>query len=305
MPLFPQPFAHPHGGPHALDGVVGIDQKNAVVGHRLGIGVEGFLLRLKRHHPAVGMGALDRDAVAHAGEDIRSGGASANVSGPGGRHGAVDALSAAQAEFENRFRRGGVANSCRLGRDQGLEIDDIEQRRFQDLALDDGAGHPYQRFVGENQRAFGDGVDIAGEAQVAEIIDEAEIEEGLSIVAGQGGQVGQFVFVEVKILEIIDDIGQSAGNAETAVEGILPEEEMEDRLAFVDLVFPIAVGHCQLVKVGEENRVFLLFRLHLSVKMTLRAFGSKDISSDLAVVARTTCCPGGQKPQEAGGSTFA
>ena len=56
--------------PHAFQRVVGIDEEDAIVGHRLGVGPEGLHLVVEAHDPAMGVGALDGDAEQPAGQDV-------------------------------------------------------------------------------------------------------------------------------------------------------------------------------------------------------------------------------------------
>ena len=42
---------------------------------------------------------------------------------------------------------------------KGLEVDEIEERRLEELAVEDRAGDAEERLVGEDDGAFRDGID--------------------------------------------------------------------------------------------------------------------------------------------------
>src|SRR5699024_10064277 len=110
----------------------------------------------------------------------------AEVGGPRGTHAAVDTLRPAQPEFHDGVIAGGMAYTRGLGRDQGLKIDQVQQGRFEQLALDDRPAYTQQRLVGENGRALRDGVHVAGELERGEVVQKALTEQRLPVVAAYG-----------------------------------------------------------------------------------------------------------------------
>ena len=67
-------------------------------------------------------------------------------------------MRAAQSEFDHRVVAGGGADASRFGRDEGGEVDEVEEGAFEELALDKGALDAYERFIGVDDIAFGDRV---------------------------------------------------------------------------------------------------------------------------------------------------
>ena len=61
------------------------------------------------------------------------------------------------------------ASSRRLGGDQGLEMQEIDEPRFDELRLGQRRGHAQDRLVGEEYRAFRHRMHVAGESQRAKI----------------------------------------------------------------------------------------------------------------------------------------
>ena len=153
--------------------VVGVDEEDAVVGHRLGVRRERLGSSSKRHDPAVGVGAPHRDAEQLAGEHVRGRRAAADVGGARSRRAPPSIPCARRSPNSSTGSPfGGEADARRLGGDQGLEVDQVEQRRLQELSLEERAADPQQRLVREHHRALGHGVDVAREAQRREVVEE-------------------------------------------------------------------------------------------------------------------------------------
>jgi len=81
------------------------------------------------------------------------------------------------------------------------------------------------------------------------------VEHSLQLLGGAGGgeTLGSEVFgVEAQGGQIVDRVVQAAGEAVAAVEGVLAERKVKHRLAFRPAELPVAVGHGELVEVGQE-----------------------------------------------------
>ncbi len=238
---------------HALDRVVRVDEKHAVVGHGLGVGGEGFELVVEDHDPAVGVGAFDGDTVELAGQDVGGGGASPDVRGATRGDGAVDALGASEAELEDGLALGGVADAGGLGGDEGLEVEDVEKGSLDELGLEQGAADAKHRRVRKHGGAFRDGVDVAGELHLLEVVEESPFEERGSIVARERFEEVDVSLLEADGAEVVDGFVESGGDGVAASEGILAEEEVEHGFALAEPGLPVPVGHGELVQVGEQG----------------------------------------------------
>ena len=97
----------------------------------------------------MGHGAANGDAVAPACKGVRGRRRSADPRRPRGGKRAVHTLGAAQTELDDRSPVRGEADARRLGGDEGLEVQDGEQRALDELRLHEGAVHPHQRLAGE------------------------------------------------------------------------------------------------------------------------------------------------------------
>src|SRR5882757_1228223 len=88
-------------------------------------------------------------------------------------HGAEAGLGAvrgAQAKIGQHLVRRRQHHARRLGRDQRLEVQDVDQARLDQLRLRQRRGDAQQRFIGKADAALGDGVHVAGKAKRREIL---------------------------------------------------------------------------------------------------------------------------------------
>src|SRR5260370_31014024 len=160
----------------------------------------------------------DGDAIGFRGQQIGSPGTAADEGSARSRQCAVDALGTAQAKLDDGFALGGEANARGFSSNERLEIDKVEKGSFQDLSLEDGALNAQQRFVGENDGAFGDGIQVASEPKSFEITQKALIEHRFSVVTANVGEVVKFTFFELKLLQKFDHLSEAAGDGEAALE---------------------------------------------------------------------------------------
>ncbi len=99
------------------------------------------------------VGAAHGNPEELAGEHVAGRRAATDKGGPRGGEGAVDPLCPPQAELKDRVGVGRFADPSRLGGDQGLEVDQVEQRRFQQLRFEDRSGNPQERLMGPSATA--------------------------------------------------------------------------------------------------------------------------------------------------------
>ena len=88
------------------------------------------------------VGPANRDAPQPTGRQIRSRGTTTDVRGSCPFDGPAGTLGSPQAELQDRVLSGRRADSRRLGRDQRLEGNDIEEKSLQKLRLKDEDPEP-------------------------------------------------------------------------------------------------------------------------------------------------------------------
>ena len=102
-------------------------------------------------------------------------GAAGDVGGAGDATAGGGAVKPSQREVPHRAAGRGVDDARRLAGDERLVVDDGQQR-----GLDQGRGNPRraelkQRGQWADRRSLGDGVDVAAETQVAQMVEEGDV----------------------------------------------------------------------------------------------------------------------------------
>ncbi len=140
----------------------------------------------------VGMshGAEDGDVIELAGRDVAGADKTCEIRGPGHLEAGVSALGASQGKIHDGPALGRMDGAGRLGGDEGLEAHGINDERFHKLRLDNRRGDLQEGFVFEENAAFEQGIDFAGEPEPLEIIQKAVRKE-----AG-GFQISQIFITE-------------------------------------------------------------------------------------------------------------
>ena len=107
------------------------------------------------------MGSLDRYVEHLAGQHVGGADAAADHGGAGTVDTGVRTLGTAQAELHDAVALGCVNDAGRLGGDQALVVDDVQDGGLHQLRLHDGRDDLDQRLPGEDDGSFGNGVDVA------------------------------------------------------------------------------------------------------------------------------------------------
>ena len=81
-------------------------------------------------------------------------------------------MRAAQREVDDGAAAGGVHTTGRFGGDQALQVNLVDNKRFNDLRLDNRRGHLYHRFVFKKDPPFRNRPYAAGEPKLGEIVQK-------------------------------------------------------------------------------------------------------------------------------------
>ena len=207
------------------------------------------------------MSSPDRNSKALPGKEIGRAVTAADIGGSTCREAAIASLRPPQTKFQYGISSGGQTHPGRLGGYQRLKIEDIQQGGFQELALKDRPPYPQYRLVREDQRPLGETVHLAGQLQPAQISQKVGLEYRPAVVTGQAPQIGDILGAESVSVQGFNDAGQPAGNGKTTPEGCAAEGEVEDGFPVLPPGLPIAIGHGQLVEIGQEGVLTATLRL--------------------------------------------
>jgi hypothetical protein len=178
--------------------------------------------------------------------------ASPDERGAACRQASVDSLRPAQSELDDRIAARRFAYARRFRRDERLEVDDREEQSLDKLSLEDRAADAHERLAGKDDRAFGNGLDVALEPQGAEVLEEIAIEQLLAVAGSQAGEVAEVVGRESELRNQLEGRREAASNAIGAAKGTIPEVEVENALLLVGAGLPVGLRHGDLVEVREE-----------------------------------------------------
>ena len=131
MPLLAQFAGDFDGVTYAVDGVIGVNEKNAVVRHCFRIGFERLTFVFEKHDPTVRLRPAHRDGELLSSLQIRCAGAAADVSGSGCCQTAIDSLRSAETKLDHRIMFGSQADARRFCSNEALEIENVEQGRLE------------------------------------------------------------------------------------------------------------------------------------------------------------------------------
>src|ERR1700692_3499636 len=114
----------------------------------------------------------------------------------------------------------------------------------------------------EHHVTLRDRVNVAGESKGLQIVEKLEFEERHAVGAAQLRKVGEIIRLKFKILKVIDGVTQAACDGVASLERLLAKREVEDRFVLQHPLFPITVGHGELIKVSQKGGRNSVFRRH-------------------------------------------
>ena len=194
------------------------------------------------------MGSFDADVEHLSREHVARRRAAADHRGARAVNAGVRPLRAAQAKLHHIVPASGIHHACRLGCDERLMVDEVEQRRFDQLRLHDGRAHAQERLIREHDRALGHAVDFPREAQRAQHVEKILVKEV------QRPQIIEVLLGKMELIDIVDD-GLRARHYRVSIVFAVAKKQIEHGLVFAHAITVIPVHHRELVQVGHHGQV--------------------------------------------------
>ena len=194
----------------------------------------------------VGHRSEDRNSEIFPCKNRRRSGKSRQITGARGHQPGLRSMRPPQPEIDQLLARCRKDHSRRLGGDQRLKVEDVDKAGFDQLRLRKRRGHPNDRFVGEENGAFRHGIDVAGEAQAPEVIEEPVREP---IVLPK--PIDLFLR-ELQVLKKVEGLLESCRHEEASASWKPTHEELEYgriRLAMIQ----ICLKHVQLIQISQQR----------------------------------------------------
>ena len=121
------------------------------------------------------MRAKDGNAVAAPGKHVRRRRAARHVARARNSQAAIGTLGTAQAKLGDGATISRQYHARRLGGDERLEADDVEQRGLEQLALQRRAGDAHHGLARKDELALGHGVNVHVRTEVAQVVEECRL----------------------------------------------------------------------------------------------------------------------------------
>ena len=206
QPHAPHRLAQRGGGACAFQSVIGVDQIRRCVTKQILKPLERLGLRSKGLHPRMRGRPKHGNAIAESGLRVAGADAAADVGCTSGENARFRRMRAAGAKIHYRTAAGHLHDPRSFGGHQRLKADGGKQVCFGDLRFHQRRAHRQEGFVGEDGRAFAHGEDVAGEAELAQCVEET-VRDALELA--QSAEVIDLFVGELQIEEIVDGLRQT------------------------------------------------------------------------------------------------
>src|SRR5664280_1921052 len=253
-------------GQSLLQGVIGVEEQDGVVGMHLCIGTECLQLRVKALDPAVGNRPTHGHAFFERQKDVGCRSDTAHEARPAGAHTAVS-LRASETEVDDAPPLGRAHHTTCLGGDERLEVHHTEDETLEELGLDERALDRDDGFARKDDLTFGYGRQVPGEPHLLEHLEKI-------VSVPQRTQVRKFIRCESHVEHILDGVAQTGRDSISSSVGILPIEDVEHGLVPRLSGQEVTLRHGILVVVRIQWRESAVIRLSTSFIHGLAPFNS-------------------------------
>ncbi len=127
-----------------------------------------------------------------------------------------------------------------------MKMKDVDQTRFDQLGLRKRRGHAKDRLVGEEDGAFRHRIDVTGEAQACEIVEQA-VREPIVLP-----KPIDLLPRKLQVLKKVESLFKPCGDKKAPASGKPAHKELEYRRIRLAMI-QIGLKHRQLIKVGQKS----------------------------------------------------
>ena len=194
----------------------------------------------------MGHGTAGIDTVQLIGNRTRRSVTATDIGRSGAKDRRIRTLCAAGTEFHHGTSLRGAADAVCLRCDQALVVNAQKDIGFQELGLNGCSAYSQDRLFGKNGSPLRNSPDIAGKAEVCQIIQKFLGEQIAS------PQVVNILLGKMQRFHIFDNLFQACGDCKSAAIGTLPEKNIEIADPVLVPLCQISVTHCELVKITKH-----------------------------------------------------
>ena len=127
-------------------------------------------------------------------------------------------------------------------------IHHVKNSRLDQRRLQNRSHHLDDRLIREHDGSLGDGIDVTRKMKTAQVLQEIFLKDS------QAPEILNTLVREAQILDVLNDLIQSAGDGITVAAGIFTVKRIKDGDAFLAF-FEIALHHCQFVEVCQKREI--------------------------------------------------
>ena len=153
----------------------------------------------------------------------------------------IRALCTAKPEFHDSVSSGCEADAGRLGCDQTLVVDDVQDGSFYKLCLHDRCNDFDHRFTRKHDAAFRNRKNITGKFKILQIVQKILLENA------EACKIINVLLFKFQLLDILDDLLKTSHDGIAAVHRVVSEKCIKDNGFVTILVFEVALHHRQFV----------------------------------------------------------
>jgi hypothetical protein len=157
----------------------------------------------------------------------------------------VRSLRSPQPEFDDFAIPGSHGQAGGLGGDKRLEVNDVEQDRFNKLDFAQTALNRQEWFSGENHLAFAGRSDIATKLKMSQKVEKFVTKQA------QRREVVKFFAVKAQLTQVIERWLQAGENGIPSPKGHVPEKQFKSGGSVKHAFALIASQHCEFIQIGQ------------------------------------------------------
>ena len=184
-----------------------------------------------------------------SGKHVAGADAAADHSGPCAVNAGVRPLRAAEAEFHDSVAAGRIAYPGRLGGDEALVVDNIQNSGFNQLRFHNRSDDFNHWFPGEHDASFRNCIDASGKFEILQIFKEVVLKNS------QTFQIGNFIIIEMQVFHIFDNLRKPCADGVAGFHRVIPVKGVKNYRFITVHVLKVALHHRQFVKIGHEGKI--------------------------------------------------
>ena len=187
-------------------------------------------------------------------QHIASAHTASNKGRSSGQYPSLGAVSSAASKVHNAFAFCRQGHPGRFGSDHALKVEATHQIGLQELGFNNGSGHLQNGLIAEKDRTFGQGMDVATEAEIFQVVKKSAV-DGFEEV--QLLEILQGRFRKADVLDEMKSLLETCSHEKTSGLRKPPCEELKSASIRHATGFKVSRGHGQFIQIGVDPQSLL------------------------------------------------